>query len=119
MAVARCCASKTPMNHRVQIERPGGTAQAGGHVDLTDDSNWQHVDGRWAAFTTRGGKEGRVFDQVQAEVTHIIALRHDALTRQIDPTWRIRMGDRKFNIRAAYDVDEAGETVRIEATEVK
>lgn len=105
-------------SHRVTIEKPGGTAGDDGLVDLTLDSNWTQLGKRWAGFKTRGGAEGRRFNQVGAEITHLIDMTYDTLTRQIVPSWRLRKGSRKFNITAAYDVDEAHRTVLVHATEV-
>lgn len=118
--MSKCgCDGAGSFDRRVVIERPNTTGDAAGHVDLSDDSNWTEVGKRWAAFVTRGGREARVFDQVQAETSHIIELQSDSLTRTIIPKWRLKLGTRKFNISAAYDVDENRKRVRVEATEAK
>jgi head-tail adaptor len=113
------CQCPTRLKHRVTIERPGTTKDAAGHVNLALDSNWTEVGKRWAAFVTRGGRESRVFDQMQAETSHIIELQSDSVTRTIVPKWRLKMGTRKFNINAAYDVDENRKRVRVEVTEAR
>lgn len=114
------CKERPRYPHTLIVERPGGTPEDGGHVDLTDDDNWPAVGRIKGRFITKGGREGRVFDQVQAEVTHVIATPSTPRSRtQIDATCRVRWGTRKFNITAAYDVDEAREEVRLEVTEVK
>lgn len=113
------CDSIGQRNRRLAIERPKTTPDNAGHVDLSQDSNWTEVGKRWASMTTRGGRESRVFDQVQAEVSHLIGLPYDSLTKTIIPKWRLKMGTRRFNITAAYDVDEERRTIRVEATEAR
>lgn len=112
------CPALTRLTSRVTIEKPGGTAGEDGHVDLTNNANWIPMGSRAAAFKTRGGAEARRFNQVGAEVTHLIEMRYGPLTRQIGPSWRLRMGQRKFNIVSAYDVDEGHRTVLVHAIEV-
>jgi head-tail adaptor len=104
----------------VTIEKPNPSATPGAdnRVDLTLNSNWIPVNSRAATFKTRGGTEGRIFNQVQAEVSHIIEMRSDPLTRQINPTWRLRYRQQVFNIVAAFDVDMRKKIVRIHAIEV-
>lgn len=113
------CGGIGSRNRRIAIERPSTTPDAAGHVDLADDANWDEVGKCWSAMTTRGGREARVFDQVQADVSHIIEMPYNSLTKTIVPKWRLKMGTRRFNITAAYDVDEQHRTIRIEATEAK
>lgn len=106
------------LRERLTVQQPGGTAGADGHVDLDDDANWKDVGSQRAGFKTRGGAEGRRFNQVGAEITHIITMRYNSLTKRIVPSWRLRMGTRKFNITASYDVDEAHRFVQVHAIEV-
>lgn len=104
--------------HTVQVQKPrAATADSGGHVDLADDANWTTVGTRRAKFTTRGGAENYRFNQVQAQVSHLIELRYDGLTKAIGPEYRLKYQGRVFQISAAYDVDELHDTIRIEATE--
>ena len=99
------------------IEKPSATKDAAGHVDLSVDSNWSQIHKIKGRFITKGGREGRIFDQVHADVTHVIETRSTAFSRTLIPKWRLKMDGRKFNIAAAYDVDEARKIVRIEAIE--
>lgn len=112
-----CGGCSTASQKRLTLQRPAGTAGIDGHVDLTDDANWQTIATNvWGSFSTRGGSEGRAFDQVQADVSHIIEIPYrPSLT--ILPKWRLVSGSRVFNISAAYDVDEAHHTIRVHATE--
>ena len=113
------CKEMPVMTRRVTLQKPntGVAADAGNHVDLTDDDNWLTVATRKCIIKTRGGSESYRFAQVQAEVTHLIDMRSDSVTRQVGPTWRLDFEGRKFDIVAAYDVDESRRTVRIHAVE--
>lgn len=103
---------------RLTVQSPGGTPDAGGHVDLTDDANWTTMGTIKANFITRGSREGRVFDQVQAEVSHIVETRSSRFSRSIHPMWRLVFQGRKFNIVAAVDKNEERQVVQIHLTEV-
>lgn len=105
--------------HRVSVQRPAGTPGVSGHVDLSDDSNWQSMGSRWASFKTRGGSEGVLFDQVQADVSHVIEMPYDSLTRTIGPRWRLTMQGRVFHITNVHDVDEQRRRIRVYAAEEK
>lgn len=102
------------------IEEPGGTPDAAGHVDLTLDANWDRSGRIKVRFITKGGREGRIFDQVQAEVTHVVETRATAFSRRILPAWRGRFDGRKFNITAAFNVNEERRgIVQLHLTEAK
>lgn len=113
------CRDVLVLPNRVSIEKPRDNPGADGHTDLENPANWRTVDSRACRFVTKGGREGMVFQQVRAEVTHVIEMRSDPVTRGILPTWRLRMDCRVFNVTAAYDKDERKQTVYVEVTEVK
>lgn len=115
------CKDVAVLDKRVTIERPKSSDNAGpdGHVDLTDPANWELVESRQCRFVTRGGREGRAYQHVRADVSHIIEFRSDPLTRGILPTWRFGMDCRKFNVVASYDKDERKQNVWAEVIEVK
>jgi head-tail adaptor len=104
---------------RVMIERPRDNPGEDGKTDLTLDANWQQVESRSAHFVPRGGREGFVAQGVRADVSHVVELRSDPLTRTIKPTWRLKMGCRVFNIVAAYENGDRGIDVCIECVEVQ
>jgi SPP1 family predicted phage head-tail adaptor len=105
------------LKHTVTIQQPSGSAGADGHFDETSSSNWDFVADRKAKITTRSGSEGYRFNQVQADISHIVEMRSDSLTRTIAAGWRLVFGSRVLDIRAAYDVDEMRQTVRCDCTE--
>lgn len=93
------------------------TADAAGHVDETAATSWQTVGTRKCKVLTRGGVEGYRFNQVQAEVTHIVELRSDSLTRTIAPTWRLLLDGRTLDITAAFDPDNMRQRIQVNAAE--
>jgi len=116
------CACPTTAGKRYRwtmtVQSPSGTADEFGHTDLTDDANWTTAGNIKANFITKGTKEGRVFDQVQAEVTHIIETRSTSLSRSIHPEDRIVFDGRKFNVTGSYDLNEERQVVQVLLTEV-
>ena len=107
---------------RLTVERPLTTAAVtddSGQIDLEDDDNWEVVGDIKGKFLTRGGDESRLFRQVVATTDTIIKTPKTARSMAItaDPTYRLRMGSRVFNVTAAYRIDETGRVVQIEATE--
>lgn len=101
--------------NRVRLDRPKPTAEkdAAGQIDLADESNWQNVASRFARIVPRGGRESFRFQQVRAEVSHLLELPSDSVTRTIDPTWRIKFGSRTFQIDSAFDVEERMKMVQV------
>lgn len=105
--------------YRMTFEKPRSTQDAAGHIDLTDDSNWQFAGKRRVRFMTRGGREHRIGDQTDAEITSVIEMNSDSFTRDIKPSWRGKIGTRRFNFVSVQDVDESRGSVEIEAKEAK
>lgn len=107
--------------HKLTVEQVKSDASAGddGHVDLTDDDNWEAADTIKGRFISKGGREGRIFDQVEAEVTDIVETPSSDFSRSIHPKQRIKDTDGvKYNISAAYDVDRQRKVVRLELVKV-
>ena len=106
---------------RVVLQKPNPNAQPdeNGHVDYALESNWTTVKTVWGTPKSRGGRESYLFNQVQAEITSMWDFRYSEVTKQIQPTWRIVFGGRKIEISAAFDVDEAKQTIRCMCVERK
>jgi head-tail adaptor len=113
------CPTLPRLTHRVTIERPKTTPDAGGHVDLAQDSNWQSVRTIWFRFVSHTGRESRVFDQVQAETNHVLEINDDTFTKTIIPKWRGKYGTRKLNINAIYEKDDSRRRLLMEVTEAR
>lgn len=108
-----------PRRYVMVIEKPKTDQAVDGHVDLTNDDNWEFANRRRVSFKTRGGSEGRVFDQTLAETDYLLDFQSDSFTRSILPSWRGRIGSRVFQFLSVLDVDEERHTVLVEAAEAK
>lgn len=109
-------------NKRLTVERPLKTSAVtddSGQIDLEDDDNWEVVGTIKGRFITKGGDEARVYKQVLATTDTVIMTPKTTLSMTIttDPTHRLKMGTRIFNVTTAYRIDESGREVQIEATE--
>jgi len=90
------------MRHRVTIEEPVRTSDAGGGAEIT----WQAVATVWAELQPRSGREVFESDQLGGRVTHDVRLRYrDGMT----PKMRITHGGRVFDIRFVANVGERKE----------
>lgn len=107
-------------NERVTIQKPrtDATADAAGHVDLTDETNWEQHCVRHARFLSHAGREFFNAKQTQADLSEIVEVFYDGDTRTITPKMRLKMRETRYlNIAAAYNVEERNKTVRIHCTE--
>lgn len=119
MACDDCKTMPPRYPHTLTVEMPGTIRDAAGQVDLTDDANWTTAGRIKGRFITKGGSEWYSFKQTQATTTAFIETPWTTISRSIEPSWRLKMGGRVFDITAAYRVDEVGKIVRIEVTEVR
>ena len=116
------CQCDAPMTRqkRFTLQRPAGTADATGHVDLSDDANWSNVStSLWGSFTSKGGSEVQTPQQTQGKVLCGIDFPYSTTAASIIPKWRLKMGSRVFNITCAENVNEANHTIHVEAIEKK
>ena len=109
-------------NKTLTVEQPITTAAAtddSGQIDQEDEDNWLVVGTIKGRFITKGGGEARVYKQVLATTDTVIMTPKTTLSMAIaaDPTYRLKMGTRIFNVTAAYRINESGREVQIEATE--
>jgi head-tail adaptor len=112
------CSTHGRYHYRVVIQEPSGEPDATGHVDLTDPANWKQYTAIRVNFITKGGREGRMFDQIQSQVNLLAHTRSTKQTRGIHPDMRLIHDGRTFNISAAYDVNESKDVVQLELIEV-
>lgn len=110
--------------HTLTVQSPGSTEDASGQINLNDDSNWNNEGRIRGRFITKGGKEtfrsnSSAFQQVQATGASLIMTPYSSLTRRMDPSWRLMLGTRKFNITEVTHVNEIGKEVQIAVTELK
>jgi head-tail adaptor len=119
--MASCdCGIPIANQKRFTLQRPAGTADATGHVDLSVNANWTNVSTTlWGAFTTKGGSEIQTQNQAQGVVHHTIEFPYSSTADSIIPKWRLKLGSRLLNITSAVNVNEGDEVIRVEATEKK
>lgn len=116
------CICHRDLNKRVTVERlrPSLTPDAAGHIDETNDANWQQIGKVWAKFTTRGSREFFRGEQVAAEITHQVTIRWSRTAREWTTKMRLRMDGRVFNIAGPLrNVDEADKWLVFPVVEVK
>lgn len=109
--------------NRMIIEQLKANASVGndGHPDFANDDNWQEVTRRWARIVPQGGREFERAQQVEATLTHLLRIRSDAITRQIQPTWRIRFAHqhRVLQVLSNRNVEELGAVQELSCLEVQ
>lgn len=90
------------MRHRVTIEEPVRTGDAGGGAEIS----WQPVVTAWAEIQPKTGREIFESDQLGGRVTHDVRLRFRA---GITPKMRVFHAGRLFDIRSVANVREGRE----------
>lgn len=108
--------------HTVSVQRLGTPSDGinpddNGRYNLSDDNNWVTLFPLRVRFITKGGRESRIYSQIEATTNTVIRTPTTTNSKRIDPSWRLVMGTRKFNVAAAYQIDEVGREVQIEAIE--
>ena len=98
---------------RVEIQKPRSADQ----VDFTDDANWIEHCVRYCVIKPTGGSEVLRGDQKVAVATHTVTLRADELTKQINPTYRLKWGARHLNIESVVNVDQGDRLLELKCRE--
>lgn len=113
-----CCIAK-PMGRAktYTLEQPAGTADDGGHVDLTDNANWVPLGDVKVWFLSQDSREFYREQQVQSNITHVAQCRYSARTSAIKPVHRLRNGSRVLQVFGAYNVGEANKWIRLRLVE--
>lgn len=110
------CVCADDLKNRVTIKRPkeSATVDAGGHVDLSDESNWRIVEQRrWCQVLPRSSREFQRDNQIRDDVTHMIRFRYEAATLKFKPTWKASekvFGETKYYEFAGPGINENGES---------
>ena len=120
------CKTTPRCDKHLTVEKQGTDEDDNGQVDPSD-GNWHaawKMDARFVTpnrvtFSTASGREVQVGNQIQAVSPVILMTPYSSDARIPDPSYRLRMGDRIFNIISAFRVNENGREVQIEAIERK
>ena len=77
---------------RGQLQRVKATTQvdASGHIDLSDDANWEFVQDRWFEIVPKGSKQFLIGDQQRADISHQITMRYDVMSSGVTVAWRMQ-----------------------------
>lgn len=102
------------LSNRVIVKRPNenATADAGGQIDLSDETNWRIACQRWCQILPRGSREFQRQNQIGEDVTHLIRFRYDNESKKFKTTWKIAetVGSVTRHINfAGPGIDEDGE----------
>ena len=100
-------------NRRFILQQPKGIEDAGGHIDLTDDDNWQNLGEYWLKLFGQSSKEFYRAMQVQGDVTHVAEVPYSKVTANLNPSYRWFDGQRKLQITAAFDPDDNREVIQM------
>jgi SPP1 family predicted phage head-tail adaptor len=114
-----CDSQSSGRYYTLTVQSPAGTAGADGHIDYTSDANWTDEGTIRAKFTSRAGREFVSAKQVRADQGSMLETVSTNFTRGILPKWRLKLDTRRFEILAAYDVNEERRIVQIEVKETK
>lgn len=99
------------LRKRVELQSvTNGRGPTGGTVE-----NWTTIVNRWAELLPLRGQERYEAAQVEAQTTIKIRIRYYP---PLDPTWRIKYGDRIFNITGIINIGERNFAQEIECKEV-
>lgn len=102
-------------NNRVTVELNTPTVNDDGQKVAV----WGTAFRTWAKIVPRGGRERWVFEQLRAEVSHIVRLLANDQTRGIKPaTHRFNNGGQILNIESVIDVDTRRVELEFRCTEV-
>lgn len=115
------CLCANHLTRLVNVEKinPAATADAGGTIDETNDSNWVVCGNEWVGFVTKGSREFFRSRQVNEDVTHQVTMRWSQKASGYKTGMRLRMDGRKFHIAAPpINVDEKNEWIVMETKEV-
>lgn len=107
---------------RVTLQKPAGTPDEFGQINLDDDANWKAVVSVMVNFESHGGREFLAAQQVHADLSHILKCRYSRTVKAATPDHRLLYRDetgrsRKLNIIAIEDIEERRQELRIFCSE--
>lgn len=120
MAKCGACTTIPRMRHRFVVKQLAGTADAAGHVDESDASNWETYARLSAAIVAKSSREFWGADQAQADVTHQLTFRWGRTYDAISPAMRLTSGDKTYNLSGPpFDPDGNRRILKLNAIEVR
>ena len=108
------CKSVAQYDKKVRIEKPNGTADAHGHVDLTNDDNWQLVISPFCSCMSKGGREFWKVAQVNADVSHVWKTQYSKTLINCTTDHRLVFDGHEYEILSIADVDLDNREIEIQ-----
>lgn len=119
--MAKCLCSND-LNRYVTVKRIKSTAtvDASGHIDETDNANWETLANEYCQIISQGSREFVVGDQLNQQLTHQITMRYSPRAAAYTTSMRLDYDGRKLNIAGPpQNIDEQNKWLRFGVTEVK
>lgn len=110
------------LDKQVTVKRikTGLTPDAAGHIDETNEANWITYGTFYCEIVTKGSREFFRGEQVNADITHQITIRHSTSSAGITTSMKLVYQGRTFNIsEPPRNVNEDNEWLVFGAVEVK
>lgn len=102
-------------NTRVEFQRNDPTTSDDGQTVAV----WTTRFSRWVNLVPRGGGERWLFEQVRAEIDHVMHVEWDSDAAAMTPAlWRAKIGSRILNLETIFDPDGKSGRLRLMLTEV-
>lgn len=101
------------LNHRVILQRPGGSRDAVGERVTT----WTDVATVWANVTPTSTSERMLAAQARSLVTHRVTIRYGSEWSAIDGSWRVKFGTRYMVIEGVRNLQEGGRWIELVCVE--
>lgn len=99
------------LRHRVELQRPDGTSRNRFNEARLNYTTAAHV---WAAVEPLRGNEYMESQKLRAELTYRIRIRYYP---GVTTEWRVKFGDRLFNIQSVINVEEHNREMQLMAIE--
>ena len=98
------------MRYKIEVQSPVNTTDTGGGSTRT----WSTVSTRWANIIPKSGNESYRQGQVQETLTHEVTIRW---LENIGTNYRLKYGNRLFNIKNLKNIDERGRYIVMQCEE--
>jgi SPP1 family predicted phage head-tail adaptor len=101
-------------NRKITVQQLSGSADAHGHIDNTDNSNWSTYTTAFAEVLSKGGREFWKVDRVEADVSHVWRCPYNSTLTAATPDMRLIHDSTTYEILSVIDIDLEHEEVEIQ-----
>lgn len=122
MKCGPCGTTPLRLDQQVSVRRlrPGLTPDSSGHVDETSEANWIEYGRFWCEIKTKGSREFFRGQEMAADITHQITIRHGSKSAGITTDMQVILRDRVLSIaEPPRNIDESNEWLVFAAKEIK